>query len=370
MKTLRSQLSFWIVFFLLACGPVRFSTKEQSSNPSAPGAGGATGTSTLTRNVNFTSIVSPPNNKLDLLLVIDNSNSMLADNQKLAAKLSVFVNDLKTSKIDWQMCVTTTSTLSVNGVPKWGASVLWSNYVPPAGVSNWVLKPGSTNLSNIFTDTINSIGAGWSGTDDERGLKAAWWHLWNGDPRYTGNSGCYRNDAALSMILISDEDERSVGGIQTDEYYIGEFKPLETDDLPATLVGQVQDIFGTNKRFSFNSIVTKPNDTQCLATQDAAGSKSHYGRKYAETSVLTAGGVGSICDADFSTSLNYFKDVIQTSINSVPLECAPYQNQISFTINGSSSSTYQMTLQGMSATFVPGLPAGVRLDLTYKCLVN
>ena len=368
MKTIRSHLTLWIVFFLLACGPVRFSTKEQSSNPSNPGGGGTT--STLTRNVNFSNIVSPPNNKLDLLLVVDNSNSMLKDNQKLAAKLSGFVNALKTSSIDWQMCVTTTSTLNVNGSPKWGASVLWSNYVPPPGISNWVLKPGSTNLSNIFTDTVNSIGAGWLGTDDERGIKAAWWHLWNGDPRYTGNSSCYRNDAALSMILISDEDERSIGAVQADEYYAGEFKPLETDDLPATLVSQVQDIFGTSKRFSFNSIITKPDDSACLATQDADGSKSHYGRKYAETSGLTAGGVGSICASDFSTNLNYFKDVIQTSLNSFPLECAPYQNQISFTINGSANSNYQLTLQGMSATFTPGLPAGVRLDMIYKCLVN
>ena len=374
MNTLKAQLPILIVFFLSACGPVRFSTQDHGAGVDGTGAtvgGGAGGTaSTLTRDVNFSKIVSPPNNKLDLLLIIDNSNSMLADNQKLAAKLSTFVTDLKNSQIDWQMCVTVTSQLTVNGSPKWGASVLWSNYVPSAGVSNWVLKPGATNLSSIFSDTINSIGAGWAGTDDERGIKAAWWHLWNGDTRYAGNSGCYRNDAALSMILISDEDERSVGGVQADQYYANEYKPLETDDLPATLTGHVQDIFGLSKRFSFNSIITKPDDTQCMATQDAGGSKSHYGRKYAELSTMTAGGIGSICAADFSTHLNYFKDIIQTSINSFPLECAPYQNQISFKINGTTNSSYHLTLQGMSATFALGLPAGVRLDMTYKCLVN
>ncbi len=368
MKTIKSQFLFWIVFFLTACGPVRFSTKEQGALPVDPGGGGTT--SILTRDVNFSILVNPPNNKLDLLLVIDNSNSMLADNQKLAAKLSGFVTQLKNSQIDWQMCITVTSTLNVSGSARWGASVLWSNYVAPPGVSNWILKPTATNLSNIFTDTINSIGAGWSGTDDERGLKAAWWHLWNGDPRYSGNSGCYRNDAALSMILISDEDERSIGGLQSAEYYSGEFKPLETDDLPETLVAQVQDIFGTSKRFSFNSIIVKPDDTQCLASQDSVGSKAHYGRKYAEASVMSAGGQGSICDADFSTHLNYFKDVIQTSLNSFPLECSPYQSQISFKINGATNSNYQLKVQAMSATFTPGLPAGVRLDMTYKCLVE
>ena len=369
MKTFKSQLIIWIVFFISACGPVRFSTKDQDSSPGAT-AGGAAGASTLTRDVNFSKLVSVPNNKLDMLLIIDNSNSMLSDNQKLAAKLSTFVTNLKNSQIDWQMCVTVTSQLTVSGSPKWGASVLWSNYVAPAGVSNWVLKPGATNLSNIFSDTINSIGAGWAGTDDERGLKAAWWHLWNGDPRYSGNSGCYRNDAALSMILISDEDERSIGGRIAEQYYANEYQPLENDDLPATITGQVQDIFGVNKRFSFNSIIVKPDDRTCMASQDAGGSKSHFGNNYAQLSTMTAGGIGSICDADFSTSLNYFKDVIQTSINSFPLECAPYQGVISFKINGSTNASYQLTLQGMSARFAPGLPSGARLDMSYKCLVN
>ena len=230
-----------------------------------------------------------------------------------------------------------------------------------------MLKSGTANLDNIFKDTINSIGAGWTGTDDERGIKAAWWHLWNGDPRYSGNSGCYRTDAALSMILISDEDERSVGGLVADQYYANEFKVLESDDLPATLTGQVQDIFGTTKRFSFNSIIVKPDDNQCMALQDSAGSKSHYGRKYSEASTLTAGGIGSICAPDFSANLNYFTAAIQTSINSFPLECAPVGNKVTFKINSAVNKNYVLTVNGMSATFNPGLPAGVRLDLSYKC---
>jgi hypothetical protein len=372
MRSLHRQKTFWIVAYLfaylVACGPVRFSTQENSANPVDPGTG--TTNNVLTRDVLFSTTVNPPNSKLDMLLIIDNSNSMLPDNQKLAAHLSGFVNALQGSTIDWQMCVTTTSTLNVNNTPQWGASILWADYVAPAGVSNWVLKAGTPNLTSIFTDTINSIGAGWVGTDDERGIKAAWWHLWNGDPRYSGNSGCYRNDAALTMIVISDEDERSVGGIAADQYYPNEYQPLENDDLPANLVSQVQDIFGTSKRFSFNSIIVKPDDTACMATQDAQGQKSHYGRKYAELSTTTAGGIGSICDNDFSANLNYFKGAIQTSIASFPLECQPYQGHITFKVNGTTTTAYQMTVQGMSAVFNPGLPTGATLELDYKCIVN
>lgn len=368
LKTTSIRFSLFLFAGLLACGPVRFSTEssEQGSGPDAT----SIPPEIMTRNVNYNSLVSPPNNKLDLLLVIDNSNSMLQDNQKLAARLSSFVNDLASSSIDWQMCVTVTSTLNVNGNQVWGASVLWANYVPPGGTNAWVLKSGTGNLNNIFVDTIASIGAGWDGTDDERGLKAAWWHLYHGDIRYANNSGCYRSGAALSMIVISDEDERSVGGRLADQYYEGEYKALENDDLPSTLVSQVQDVFGTNKRFTVNSIIVKPDDNACYTSQDAAGSKSHYGRIYADASALTGGGVGSICEADYGPSLKYFKDVIQTSMASFPLECTPHNDQISFTINGSASSSYSLAVQGMSAVFTPPIPAGVLLGMMYQCLVD
>lgn len=368
MRNLPGHFTFWVIFFLFACGPVRFSSDGNADDPGITGQPPAP--TTLTRDVNFSTVVTPPNMKLDVLLIIDNSNSMLEDNQKLAQRLSTFVSQLQGSSIDWQMCVTVTSPLHVNGIPRWGASVIWANYVPSGSTPAWVLKAGTGNLNNIFIDTINSIGAGWQDTDDERGIKAAWWHLWNGDPRYTGNSGCYRNEAALAMIVISDEDERSVGGNASDEYYENEFKPLEHDDLPSTLVSHVQDIFGVMKRFTFNSIIVRPDDAACMGNQDNAGSKSHYGRIYAEASNISGGGVGSICDDDYYGNLNYFKDKIETSIEAFPLECDPYNGDILFKINGAMAPAYTMSIMGMKAHFTPPLPAGVHLELQYKCLVN
>jgi hypothetical protein len=327
-------------------------------------------TTVVTRDVNFTAVVTPPDMKLDVQLIIDNSNSMLEDNKKLASRLSNFVSQLQGSSIDWQMCVTVTSTLQVGGSPEWGASVLWANYVPKPGVPSWVLKADTTNLTNIFNDTITSIGAGWNGTDDERGIKAAWWHIWNGDPRYEGNSGCYRNEAALAMIIISDEDERSVGGQASDQYYENEFLPLEELDMPSAFVSAVQDTFGMSKRYTFNSIIVKPGDSACMSNQDASGSKSHYGRKYSELSQLTGGGIGSICDTDYYSSLNYFKDRIETSIEAFPLECLPHNDEITFKINGKTSTTYSLRVEGMKAVFTPALVSGVRLDLAYKCVVD
>lgn len=356
-----------LLLTVTSCNDAKFAKSQAVPAPTPPPGPGPNPTPQGTRDVNYTGVVQNPNNKLDILLIVDDSNSMLADNQKLASRMADFVNNLQNSSIDWQMCVTVTRALTINNNPVWGASVIWSSYTPANGIPGWVLKPNG-NLSTIFSNTINNIGAGWAGTDDERGLKAAYWHLYNGDVNYSNNSKCYRADAALAMIMISDEDVRSVGGDQSQVYYANEYKALENDDHPATLAGQVRTIFGMNKRFTFNSIIVKPGDTGCMQSQDAGGAKSHYGTKYNEMSQTSGGGVGSICDSNYSSNLNLFADSIQDSIASVPLECAPVAG-VEVTVTPAVSGLTS-EVKGSSLVFTPNVPAGRTLNLKYKCYVN
>jgi hypothetical protein len=314
------------------------------------------------RPVTFEKLVSPTDNKVDILVVLDDSNSMAPDNSKLAQKLQGFVSDLTASGIDWQMCATVTRSQDVynNGTYYWGSSRKWVGYT---GASPYVMKTGASDPYGIFTNTVAAIGAGWAGTDDERGIKAAWWNV-----EYAPYNNCYRTDASLAVILISDEDVRSVGGNSALQYYAGEFKTLEADDVPQGFINKIRQNYGVNKRFTFNSIIVKPGDTTCMASQDAAGSKSHYGYKYAELSQLTSGGTASICDADFSNSMYYFKDRIVNTLASVPLECAPVGN-ITVTITPSMGNvTTQM--QNNSLVFNPAIPAGRTVKLEYNCPQN
>lgn len=354
-----------IVTYGNSCGQVRFGYPESTTNPTAPSDPSIPVTPSSIRNVHFSQTVAAANTKLDILLVLDDSNSMLPDNQKLAAKMSAFVGNLSNSSIDWQMCVTTTSTRSVNGTAYWGASVQWSNYTPATGIPSWVLKAGTSNLSTIFNNTINDIGAGWAGTDDERGIKAAKWHAYNGDLNYSSNSGCYRSDAALAVIIISDEDERSVGGNESQVVYAGELKELENDDLPTTYVNYIKEIFGANKRFTVNSIIVKPNDSACKTEQDASGAKSHYGLKYAELTNLTGGGLGSICATDYNTNLTLFTNKITSSLSSITLECAPV-NGVKVSILPAMGAVKTST-DGNRLIFDPVVPEGHKITLDYQC---
>lgn len=314
------------------------------------------------RRVVYNRLVQTSDNKVDVLVVVDDSNSMSPDNSKLAQRLQGFVNDLGASGIDWQMCITVTRSVDVygNGTFYWGASRRWIGYL---GSPAWVMKAGASDPYVIFTNTISSIGAGWAGTDDERGIKAAWWNA-----EYNSSNSCYRSDASLAVVLISDEDVRSVGGNSSLQFYSGEYKALEADDQPEGYMTKIRQQFGLNKRFTFNSIIVKPADSACMASQDGGGAKSHYGYKYAELSQLSGGGVASICDADYSGSLYYFKDRIVNTLASIPLECAPV-GDVDVTITPSMLNV-STQLVNNSLVFNPAIPAGRTVNVEYNCPRN
>lgn len=398
----RCSLLMTSALILSACGNVNFHALDKNQKSTEPGAtgnggdgtgggGGGGGGGTVTdptaspspgttpvpgttpRNVTYTSVVPAKPNQVDILLVIDDSGSMKTDQLKLASKLSGFASQLESANVgmDWQMCVTVTRNQLISSQYYWGASVNWEGYT---GSPRYILKKGTTNLNDIFTKTINAIGAGVPGSGDERGIFATHYHFYNGEPGVTGASGCYRKGAAVAVIVISDEDERSVGGdctrVKTNmNEDPATCRALEPKDLPSNLLTHARSTFGPDVRFTFNSIVVK--DAACEKIQDETldekneRAPSHLGSKYIEMSNLTNGGVGSICDSDFSTNLNLFKDKIVNSISSVTLECAPISGSLTVTVDGAATTAY--TLSGATLKFNTAVNEGQTLSLTYKC---
>ncbi len=384
------------IALLSACGPVKFSSSSEAGlDPSGitptptPDGGDPTPTPTPTpsgtptptptptlRTVTGTKTVADKDYKLDIVLVIDDSNSMLADNQKLANRLSGLVTKLDAANIDWQMCATVTRWIPVSTAVKpdgkaWGASYYWQRPATSPSASpdksiGMVLKKGTADVGTVFTNTINYIYAGWADSNDERGIKAAYSHVYNGDLRYT-NNGCYRADSAVTYIIISDEDERSIGGDASQQVYQGELLPLENEDQPQVFVDFFKSTFGATRRFTVNSIIVKPGDSTCKAEQDAQGAKSHYGFKYSELSGLTGGGVGSICATDYTTNMDLFFGKISESLSSLPLECAPYNDAVSVTFNPTSAARTS-TVSGSSLVFSSPVPSGTTITVSYQCI--
>ncbi len=383
-----------VSFLLTCCSAVKFhapgASEKLDDNPivdpgsSTPPGGTPTASPSpagTPRQVTYSNVVPVASNNVDILLIIDDSGSMEADQKKLAEKLSTFVSQLENQAvlpIDWQMCVTVTRPQSVPGRTGtyWGASINWVGYTPAAGTPPYVLKKGTPNLNDIFKGTIATIGSGVTNSSDERGIKAAHKHFYNGDPNATDGSGCYRKGSSVAAIVISDEDERSVGGDASRiknyaplyEDPVG-YQPLENEDMPTTLLAQARSIFGKDTRFTFNSIVVSAKS--CENTQDAEKDArgnygpSHLGTKYLEMSNLTAGGIGSICDADYSNNLNLFKNKISNSLSSLTLECSPITNSLQVKINGAATTDY--TLIGANLKFNSAINEGKQVDLLYYC---
>ncbi len=301
-------------------------------------------------------VVPPGMSQLDIMLVIDDSSSMTQDNTKLAQRMSGFINDLKVLNVDWRMCITTTDVDYYQGRP-----IVWT------GVNSHILTKNSPNLQNVFMETIADIGSGYS--NDEQAIRAMNLSVMK-DTQYN----CYRPKAAMAVIIISDEDERSVGGNQA--LSLAQYKPLIDLNYPMSLVNNVATAYNTGvfyKRLNVNSIIVK--DNQCEAIQDAQGTSSFKGLKYKELSNLTAGHVGSICDNDYSNNLKYSKEQIINSMETITLNCVPYvsaSKPFNIVVTPPQGKPpiagLVTTINGKELRFNPLIPQNYVVDLSYYCL--
>src|SRR5690606_1179438 len=113
------------------------------------------------------------------------------------------------------------------------------------------LNPTHANPQSLLGEAI-TVGARGGGT--ERGINANYRFV----VRATGSENpdyraFIRSDAALTTILISDEDECSQG-CDKDKY---------PSSHPENLIELVKNRFGDGKVFVFNAIIAKPGEAKC-----------------------------------------------------------------------------------------------------------
>ena len=323
-----------------AMSPTPTSTVMPTATPTMAPSPTATPLISKTKSV----VVQKNMTQVDILLIIDDSSSMAADNGRLAARLSGFINSLATANLDWQMCVTTTDVSYYAGIP-----LIWS------GTASHILNSSiGASLSSVVQQTIYDIGSGFS--NDEQAIKATYLNV-------TKNSQflCHRPNSTLATIIISDEDERSVGGVYN--LSSAQYKPLAPENMPDTLIATVSSQLGSSgnpKKFRVNSIVVP--DSSCEAKQDAEGTPSFIGKMYMDLATKTQGSIGSICDADFTPNLNVFSGIVRNTVSGVTLDCSPIQASYMGLPSGTTTS-----IQGAVVSFSPALPEGTNITINYSC---
>src|SRR5262249_1335778 len=101
------KLSLFIFSILLGslltgCSPVQFGTVSNPCTVNNPCIN-ADGSKHVVQDVAFNS-----SNKVDILVIVDNSNSMSVEQQNLGSRFNGFIQNLNNSGLDWQIAITNT----------------------------------------------------------------------------------------------------------------------------------------------------------------------------------------------------------------------------------------------------------------------
>lgn len=240
----------------------------------------ACGTDTLrslrTKTDEFTQNVAA---KVDVLWVIDNSSSMGEEQQGLGESFNAFIQNLISSSVDYSIGVVSTDPAD-DGELHTGAS----------GIP--VITSTTPNAAQVFLENVK---VGTNGALSERAFESAALALgkgrgWTpGQPASPPNAGFPRDDAALFIIMVSDEDDKSFGPVR---YYQRLFESYKGP--------------GNESLISVSAIVSPPGEPPCF--QAARGSAAEAGNRYGDLVSQTAtigrndAVLASICD-DFTESL-------------------------------------------------------------------
>ncbi|NOY25426.1 MAG: VWA domain-containing protein [Oligoflexia bacterium] len=188
----------------------------------------------------------------DVLIVVDNSASMVEEQARLLASFESFTSVLDTTRANFQLGVVTTDA--------------------SAGVAmeSGVLNPDTEDLSNMF---LSAIDVGTGGSRTEQGLSQA---LLAVNP--ANNPGFMRPGAALHILIVSDEDDQSDESV---DFYLHEFQSLAGQDrvVVHAIVGDLPE--------------------GCASGVSAASP----GPRYIEAVDYTGGLNGSVCADDYGPVL-------------------------------------------------------------------
>lgn len=274
--------------------------------------------------------------KVDVLFVIDNSGSMEYEQQSMAQRTSQFLTILQ--GLDYQIAVTTTDPRTIN--------LGDGRLIPLTGGNGKKIIDASMQVSTAQNLLSQTLQRSETGSGDEQGIRS----VYRAIERYNSNESdfrsFFRDGAQLSVVLISDEDESA----------------NTTKNDPASLLNLINATWSGQKRFNFNSIITRPGDTICRSTHGYS-----YGERYKTISDMTGGVLGNVCDMDYTTQVAGVADEIRRLLKTLTLSCQPL-SQFPIVIKKDGAVLSQdYILEGLNIKFTNELTPGA-YDVEYTCL--
>jgi hypothetical protein len=380
-KRSMSVLGLFTALSLSACSPVEFKTQPEVAPPNKPACtAGDTRPECL--------VVVPPNDvndvvsaparpKVDILLVMDNSESMYNEHLYMASRFNGFIDSLR--GMDWQLAITTTEVTRTNTSSP--ATYRGGDFIPLQGGSGSILTRSTTNAQSVFESTIQMSTKSGVGPNDERGVAAATLALLPIDSSSPAGSGLVRSDAKLVVVVVTDENVRSDGGVT---FGFG----LEAIDSADSLLNTVRDQFGSTKssEMKVHSVIVRPGDSVCYdrqrAVRDSSGrilsigdlatkADGFYGDLYRSLSSRTGGITGSVCSDRYTEELRPAWSLSGAQLTEQALRCVPRASpalRVSF-LDGIPNVGWRLEVNGSTAkvVFNSAVEAGGRVRLEYRC---
>jgi hypothetical protein len=222
-----------------------------------------------------------PPTEVDILLVVDDSCSMIEEQEAVGRGFEAFVEFFELADVDYHIAVTTTDMRDPD-------IVVPEEPDDPGGEQGRLvgsppyITPDTPNAAESFADAVN-VGA-WQYAGIERGLDAAWAAL-GGPLADSVNSGFLREDALLSILFVSDEEDSS--GYPVTHY-----------------VNRIRDLKGQRERDTVNAGALVGYNPETGEGEDCGGGLQGGGAvggdRYVRFVELMGGEVASICEDDFT----------------------------------------------------------------------
>lgn len=278
----------------------------------------------------------------DILFVIDNSSSMHSEQKKISQRFDKFIEQVR--GLDWHIGITTTD-------PR--ANEAWSDgrlHAFPNG--DYFLTPdlGEEKAQNQFAKHVRRRESGW---DTEEGIRATYRAIERSLKGRTHIDGIlrefFRKDAALAVVVVSDENEAKNG----------------TLNKGSNLIKLIRQNWGRKKVFQFNSIIV--HTQKCLN-----GAGASWGYAYEDLSQKTNGVVGDICANNYSKILKDIGKGVADLQKVHKLKCVPQDRtgdgKVEMTISSKDGSPIPgYTIDGDTITFDRFLSAD-SYKFSYYCL--
>lgn len=282
---------------------------------------------------------------LDILIIGDNSGSMATEQKEMANRFLNFIDSIQ--DLNFRIAITTTDVRSQSAA---GRLKLFSSSL------NYLDKSLGLSIGDISARFSSAIYLGTSGSGDERGIYALNQAIKNNTE--VTSEKWMRPSAHLAVIILSDEDERSRGGLDG--------LSIEEMDKPESVLKTLAAYQGNQKTISVHSIVVRSGDSKCLSAQGAG----YYGTFYEKLSGLTGGIIGDICASSYTDQLLDMASKAKENVGSVNLDCIPVQDQdhsLYVFVNGTLVDPMMYRLENSQLLFNVQLNLGSKVTAKYIC---